>query len=186
MLSREAMLGLQEILMQRRSFITAGAGLGLAGVALASQTQAAHAAAVQATINDFGAVGDGVTDDSGAFNAALAAAASQGMVVLVPGKRYAIARPISWTSSGNIGQPWGFLSQGATLISKMTGGQDVMTLTSNHIVRYFRLTGGMKIQGTGSDGTGLRLYSPGPGVFLYNCSIDGLYVEGMGKDGLLF
>jgi hypothetical protein len=68
----------------------------------------------------------------------------------------------------------------------MTSGQDVMTLTSNHTVRYFRLTGGLKIQGTGSDGTGLRLFSPTGNYYLYNCLIDSLYVEGMGKDGMLF
>jgi hypothetical protein len=68
----------------------------------------------------------------------------------------------------------------------MTSGQDVMTLTSYHTVRYFRLTGGMKIQGTGSDGNGLRLFSPTGNYYLYNCLIDSLYVEGMGKDGMLF
>jgi hypothetical protein len=38
----------------------------------------------QPTIFDFGAKGDGATDDSAAFNAALAAAATRGQVIFVP------------------------------------------------------------------------------------------------------
>lgn len=180
--------GLLEIFMQRRSFITAGASLGLAGVALAAQSQVAQAAAATSTIFDFGAVGDGVTDDSGAFNRALQYAGAQGQTVLVPGRNYAIAKPIVFSSANNIGQPWGLLSQGATLTSKISNGQDVMSLTSNHIVRYFRLTGGLKIQGTGSDGNGLHIsaLSGSNYVGFYNAAIDGLYVEGAGKSGLLF
>src|SRR3954468_14330400 len=98
--------------MDRRSFITAGTGMGPASGAPPRQTQVAQAAATQATINDFGAVGDGVTDDSGAFNRALAAAASQGITVLVPGRTYAIRNPITWTSNTSIGQPWGLFCQG--------------------------------------------------------------------------
>ncbi len=175
--------------MQRRSFLTAaGAGVGLAGVALAAQTQTAQAAAATATIFDFGAVGDGSTDDSGAFSRALQWAGTQGQTVLVPGKTYSINKPIVFSSTVNVGQPWGLQCQGATLLSRMWSGQDVMSLTSNQVVRYFRLTGGLKIQGTGSDGYGLHIsaLSNSNMVGFYNSAIDGLYVEGMGKSGLLF
>jgi hypothetical protein len=172
--------------MQRRSFLTAGTSLGLAGVAMAAQTRVAQAAtAATATIFDYGAVGDGVTDDSGAFNRALAAAASQGIMILVPGRNYALANPVSWTSQNHVGQPWGLMGQGATLVSKLSSGRDVVTLIANHVVRYMVFSG-IKIQGTGSDGTGLRIAALSASVFFYNFLIDQVYVEGMGKDGLLF
>lgn len=140
------------------------------------------------SVFDFGAKGDGHTDDSGAFNQALAWSAANGAMVVVPSHTYAIGHPVVFNSAGNIVQPWGLICQGATLVSQLTGGQDVVSLQSFHIVRYFRLTGGLKIQGTGSDGNGLHISAlSGSNVIgFYNAAIDGLYVEGAGKSGLLF
>jgi polygalacturonase len=178
--------------MERRGFFAAGAALGVVGLSAVGRAQAATTVKAAATakagpsIFDFGAAGDGVTDDSAAFSKALLAAATTGQVVAVPGVTYAIARPITFVSSTNVGAPWGLQCAGATLLSKITTGEDVMSLTSNNTVRYFRLTGGMKIAGSGSDGNGLHIFAPGGSVWFYNATIDGLSVEGVGGHGLLF
>lgn len=178
--------------MKRRNFFGASAALAVAGIAGVSKAKAA--APTKSTtstqprspsIFDFGAVGDGVTDDSAAFSKALQAAATQGHIVIVPSFTYAIAQPITFSSTNDIGQAWGLECQGARLLSKITTGVDVMSLTSNNTVRYFRLTGGLTITGSGSDGNGLHIFAPGSSVFFYNATIDGLSVEGVGKHGLL-
>jgi len=181
-------------LIARRRLIAGGTALGIAsGVAVAATRPAQALGVVPSSFNhatksvfDFGAVGDGVTDDSAAFIAALNFSASQGQVVLVPGFNYAIKEPIVWSSSNDIGKPWGFISQGATLLSRITTGRPVISLTSNNTVRYFQLTGGMKIQGGGGESDGLHIYALGGSVFFYNAMIDGLSVEAVGKDGLVF
>jgi len=178
--------------MKRREFFRGGSVLataGLVGTAIAaakSTTAIAATPKVSPTIFDFGAVGDGVTDDAPAFKKALTAASLEGRKVIVPGFTYAIKTPINWVSSGNAVKLWGFESQGAVLKSFLTGGQDVLSLTSQHLVRYFSLTGGMSIKCTGSDGNGFRLSCPYTGgKYIYNCSVDRLTVEGAGKDDLL-
>ncbi len=180
--------------MPRRGFIAAGAGLGMGGLMGAALPRAAQAASFGATalqpsnttptIFNFGAVGDGVTDDSGAFAAALAYSATNGKMILVPGLAYAIKQPITWTSSGDVGRPWGLLCQGATLVSSIMNGQDVITLTSVNTVRYFQISGALKIAGSGSDGCGLHIIALSNAVYFYNALIDSLAVEGVGAHGL--
>jgi hypothetical protein len=137
------------------------------------------------SVFDFGAVGDGVTDDSGAFRAALVYAAANGRMVKVPGFTYAINSTISFLSAGDVGTVWGLFCEGATLQSKITNGTDVMSLVSHNTVRYFRIIGGLSIKGTGTDGNGLNIFAPGGATWFYNFLISGLSVEGVGKAGLL-
>src|SRR5579862_1224015 len=105
--------------MQRRSLLAAGSMLAAAGAATTSAraafTSTTTTTKAQPTIFDFGAKGDGVTDDSAAFRSALSAAASKGQVILVPSFTYLIASPITWTSTTDVVQPWGLLGMGATL-----------------------------------------------------------------------
>lgn len=179
--------------MERRGFLRAGAAaLGVVGVSSAVKyASAATTTTVSATtaagpsIFSFGAVGDGVTDDSAAFSAALQAAATQGIMVFVPPATYAIHNTIKWTSSGVVTSVWGLDCRGATLKSNITNGGDVINLTSNNTVRYFRLTGGLTINGNGSEGNGLHIFCPTESYFFYNFLIDGLAVQGVGGDGLL-
>src|SRR5262249_44136309 len=116
--------------MQRRSLLAAGSLLAAAGAASTSERAAANSNIVttttklQPTIFELGAKGYGATDDSPASNAAISSAASKGQVILVPSFTYVIAKPIVWTSTGDIGQPWGLLGMGATLLSKITSGAD--------------------------------------------------------------
>lgn len=172
----------------RRNLLLRGAALSVGGAVAAKAAAAATTTTSHATktVFDFGAVGDGSTDDSGAFAQALKYAASQGQMVIVPGFTYAVKETIAFTSGGNVGQPWGLLCQGATIKSEVGGGADVMSLVSNNTVRYFQLAGGLKISGSGGDGNGLHIFAPGGSVWFYNALIDGLSVEGVGGHGLLF
>ena len=175
--------------MERRNLLFAGAALGAAaGIPALLNQASAQSASTKAnrSVFDFGAKGDGVTDDSAAFNAALQYAATQGQVVLVPGFKYAISRPIKYTVANVQGAAWGFLCQGATLISKINTGEDVISIGCTNTVRYFQLTGGLTIHGTGSDGNGLHLWAYTPSYYLYNCTIQNLSVENMGQNGLFF
>lgn len=177
--------------MDRRSFLTAGTGLVAAGAAATAALTGNSSSALAASRNspnifDFGAVGDGSTDDSGAFTKALTYAAQNGVMVVVPAGTYAIAHTISVTVTNNTGRAWGLDCQGATLMSKITNGGDVILLSSTAIVRYFRLVGGMSIVGSHSDGNGIHIQVNKNGPSFYNFLIEGLSVEGCGQNGGLF
>jgi hypothetical protein len=174
--------------IMRRRLMTGVAAMGAGGLIMASQQAKAATSPSHATLSvfDFGAVGDGVTDDSAAFSAALKAAALQGQMVVVPGLTYAIKQPIRFVSTADVGKPWGLLCQGATLVSQITTRQPVISLISNNTVRYFRMTGGLKITGNGSESDGLHIYALSGSVFFYNAVIEGLSVEAVGADGLVF
>ena len=95
--------------MDRRNFFTAGAvATAAAGLATVGATGSAQASATGlTTIYDFGAKGDGSTDDGPAFNAALQWAAQNMRQVLVPGAVYAIRTPIAWASQSTMNSPAG-------------------------------------------------------------------------------
>jgi hypothetical protein len=173
--------------MDRRSFLTAGSGLAVAGVAATAltSTPAQAASRTAPTVFDFGAVGDGFTDDSAAFTKALQWAAQNGGLVTVPPNVYGIANTIRWDSPGNVTALWGLNGQGATLRSRITNGADIMALYSWHVVRYFKMSG-ISFQGTQSDGYGLHIAALGQFVFFNNFLIDSISVERAGKDGALF
>jgi hypothetical protein len=180
--------------MDRRSFLTAGTGLVAAGAAataaLTSNSGAALAAgsATTPTVYTFGAVGDGYTDDSAAFSKALQWASQNAQCVIVPAGIYGIANTINWVSNGaNVGQGWGLICQGATLMSRITNGSDVMALLSNgsSTVRYFKLIGSLSIVGSGNDANGLHIMAPSNTAGFYNFLVDGLSVERCGKNGLV-
>jgi len=170
--------------MNRRGFITAGSGLTVAAAAAALSTPAAAGGPHGSpTVFDFGAVGDGSTDDSGAFIKALEVASDRGLVVQVPSATYAVKKPISWVSTRDVGVMWGLQAQGATIRSRISGGGDVLRLQSHHTVRYFRLTGGLSIVGSGEDGCGLHILALSSRLYFYNFIIDGLSVERAGTHG---
>jgi hypothetical protein len=179
--------------MDRRSFLTAGSGLVAAGAAataaLTGSSSPAYAGSRNSpNIYDFGAVGDGYTDDSGAFTKALAYAAHNATMIVVPAGSYGVANPITWVSNGaNVGQGWGLICQGANLMSRITNGGDVVSLQSNgsSVVRYFKLIGSLSICGSGSDGNGLHILAPTNAAGFYNFLVDGLSVERCGQNGLM-
>lgn len=179
--------------MKRREFFKGGSAVAAAGLVGAALTATKSTTAVAATprttptIFDFGAVGNGVNDDAAAFRKALDVASLEGRKIIVPGYTYLIKTPINWVSKNNAVKVWGLESQGATLRSGITNGQDVFAMTSQHTVRYFNITGGLTIKCTGTDGNGFRLSCPYTGgKYFYNCALDRLIVEGAGKSNLLF
>lgn len=171
--------------MHRRSFLAAAPGLAaVAGVTAVSRAASANEAAkLSPTVFDFGAVGDGRTDDSSAFSKALQHAAANGVMVVVPAARYAVANTISYKSEGHVGQGWGLLCEGATLSSHMEKNADVMSLASGHVVRYFKLIGSLSIVGNGREGNGIHIMALGNAQGFYNFLIDGLSVERCGGHG---
>ncbi len=177
--------------MKRREFLTKGGMLAAAGVvggAALSRSTDAVAATVKVTPNifDFGAKGDGITDDAAAFRKALTVSAAQGVKVVVPGFTYAINTPINWVSSGNAVAVWGLQCEGATLRSNIKNGTDVFSMESKHLLRYFQIGGGLSIKCSGSDRHGFRLYAGASGgIYFYNAAIDRLAVEGAGGDCML-
>jgi hypothetical protein len=177
--------------MDRRSFLTASTGLVAAGAAataaLTGGSPAAYAGSRNSpNIYDFGAVGDGSTDDSGAFSKALQYAAANGGLVTVPAGVYGIANTVAYASAGNVGAAWGLRCEGAVLRSLISNGGDVVFLSSTNIVRYFRLIGGMSIEGNGSEGNGIRIQALGNVPSFYNFLIEGLSVERCGQNGGVF
>lgn len=174
--------------MDRRTVLAAGATM-VSGwrthAAVAATAQQPHARNGP-TIFEFGATGDGRTDDSDAFTKALHFASTHGCTVIVPGLTYAIERPVRWLSPGNVGQFWGLQCQGACLRSRMTHGEDLITLQSRNTVRYFRISGGLTLLGTGREGNGLRILAPASGIYFYNATLDGIAIEGVGGHGLVF
>jgi hypothetical protein len=173
-----------EFVMDRRMFFTAAGAAGAIGFSNVN-ARAAPASLIGPTIFDFGAAGDGVTDDSAAFAQALTAAATSGYVVAVPSSTYAVKNPIRFASSTNVGSAWGLACEGARIVSMIENGADVLTLVGNTVVRYFQLTGGLTITCSGSDGNGLRIFAPSNAYF-YNARIEGLSIERAGLHGLLF
>jgi Pectate lyase superfamily protein/Right handed beta helix region len=92
----------------------------------------------------FGAAGDGVTDDSAAFQAALNAAAAEGGGVLyIPVGKYLIGTPLTYSSSSNLtilGDSMRIASRGGTAIhmkpSSTTGGWTWLSVSGP---AYFRM-----------------------------------------------
>lgn len=178
--------------MKRRDFFVAGTAIattGVAGAAVAATTTTGAISPSPRTtpsIFEFGARGDGVTDDGPAFSKALQVAAAEGRKIIVPGYTYGIGSTVAYTSIGNATRQWGLECQGATLKSAIVNGSDVVRLVSRHVVRYFTITGGLTIKGTGSDGHGLRFSVPASGgMYFYNATLDRLAIEGVGGHGLV-
>lgn len=172
--------------MDRRSFLTAGSGLAVTGAAagMSAQALAGEERRGSPTIFDFGAAGNGSTDDSAAFIKALQWAAKNGGLVTVPPSTYSIAKTIRWDSQGDTGVLWGLNGQGAILKSRIRNGDDIMALYSQHTVRYFKMSG-ISIQGTEADGCGIHIAALGQFVFFNNFLLDSVSVERAGKHGCL-
>lgn len=149
-----------------------------------------------ATVFDYGAKGDGVTDDSAAFAAALNASANGAGPILIPGATYAIASTISYTLNTSTARPWGFIGEGARLLSKITNGSDLMQITApfngtNYDVRYlqminFQVFGSGGFQTTGKEGNGIKIIAQdGVTTAIYNCLFHQLTFDSLGGSGLV-
>mgnify|MGYP000170991162 CR=1 FL=1 len=179
-------------IINRRNMIAgiAGGGAGLAFLSAARPAQAASAtAAPTVSAADFGAVGDGVADDTDAlqrtFEAALDGDAAT--VVSIPPGRYRVTRPIEVVSAakpdGDITHRAGILAQGARILSEIAEDKPVIRIESRAVIRFF-LIEGLQINGSGQEGPGLSIDCETRGTYFYNFCLRDLVIESCGGDGI--
>lgn len=156
---------------------------GTAGASTTGGTTTAAPSGIGKSVQDFGAKGDGATDDSSAFRAALAYSAANAELIKVPAKKYLIGSTIGLNITNVIGQKWGFAGEGGKLISGIRNGSDILKITCQNTVRYLELSG-LSITGTGTEGNGVSLLCFSNSWFLYDCIINNITVENCGKSGL--
>lgn len=149
-----------------RRAVLAGAVAGMAGMAVASSGQPAEAATVGTALDwydvkDYGAVGDGVTNDTAAVQSALDAAAGAGGTVYFPVGSYLVV-PGSGTPA---------LSVGGNGIRLVGAGSKASTLVKGGNGILLRMSGA----GTDPSGATHRRY----------CAIEDLGFNGDSRTGLL-
>ncbi len=167
-------------------------GLLLTAAAAAATTRAGAARAAPPpgrilSATGFGAVGDGVADDSAALQAALDASLKQGGALLViPPGTYRVSRTLRLapqrSTTGDIGRQNGILGHGARLLSAITNGANVLEVTSRATVR-FMLIEGLDVLGTGKEGHGIVIECDRREDYLYNFCLRDVVVQGCGRDG---
>lgn len=173
----------------RRDLLALGGSLALAA-GMAAPSSAAVAPAAPASFGklvsatDFGAAGDGTTDDTAALQAGLDAAFSQkdGGILMIPPGRYRITRTLRITATSNVTRQSGIFGLGARIISNIDNGEPVLEVNSQSTFRFL-LIHGLDIHGSGRDGHGIRLVCNGNRNFLYNFCLRDLVVQGCGKNG---
>lgn len=136
----------------------------------------------------FGAVGDGIADDTDALQGALDAAlnSSPSTFLYIPPGRYIVTRTlrVEYTKehSGNVVHPHGILARGASLQSRISTGEDVLSITSMATARFL-LIEGLSIRGSRSERHGLSLDCNREGAYLYNLCLRDVTVENCGGNG---
>jgi len=131
---------------------------------------------------DFGAVGDGVTDDTAAIQALLDSIVADSTFVEIPPGTYKISATLNLTFTQDSTAHVGIESHGAILQSAITDGTPLLRVISNAVVRFF-LIDGLQIKGNGQEGHGLVMRADNQAVFLYNCCLRDVFIEGCGGDG---
>lgn len=142
-------------------------------------TKATYSMIVGAAVNvlDFGAVGDGVTDDLAAFNLAKAAAAATNRAIYIPApkvfkKYYKLSA--AWVLNEQSLSVFGD-GTASCVVSHSATGDDAIRITASHV--SIRDIG---ISGISTSGNGLHLNTTG-GVG--QARIEGVWVGWMGLDG---
>jgi hypothetical protein len=170
----------------RRGLILAGAAAALvarplqAGAAVPQPGRTLSAAS-------FGAVGDGVADDSAALQAALDASLRQGgMLLVIPPGTYRVTRTLrlapTRATSGDVGRHNGILAHGARLASAITDGANVLEVSSSATVRFL-LIEGLDVLGTGLERHGIVIACERRDDYLYNFCLRDTVVQRCGGDG---
>lgn len=178
--------------MNRRDLIAAGAGLAmiLPTAAAAKQRLAGPEPARRRMLSaaDFGAIGDGVADDTNAIQSALDATfnAEGAFFLVIPPGDYRLTRTVKVALVGkpraNITRLAGLSAYGARFVSDIQDGQPVFEFISRAVVRYI-LIEGLTIQGKGREGHGLSFDCNVEGSYLYNSCLRDIIVQGCGGDG---
>ncbi|PIW26851.1 MAG: hypothetical protein COW30_12790 [Rhodospirillales bacterium CG15_BIG_FIL_POST_REV_8_21_14_020_66_15] len=174
----------------RRNVLAAGTGLAALLGAGPGTAAAAGRPPMGPTVSarDFGAAGDGVTDDTEAlqraFDAALRGVDAE-FVVIPPGS-YLVTRPIRVTTrgrpEGNVTRRAGISANGARIVSHITDGRPVIEIDCRATLRFV-LIEGLEIKGRGMEGHGIVVRCERRGTYFYNFCLRDLVVEGCGGDG---
>lgn len=151
-------------------------------------------------VRDYGATGDGTTDDAAAINAAITAAHAGGGYVYLPAGTYSVGSTLNLIDSTTDDSGRNVL-QGAGLgktILKLAASADCDVISSTN---FATLTGGTNAYGVfatiirdldidgnkanNASGYGIRLYGRNihiQNVHVHHCSQDGIYTEHNGVD----
>lgn len=145
-------------------------------------TKATYSMIVGAAVNvlDFGAVGDGVTDDLAAFNAAKVAAAATNRAIYIPApkvyeKYYKLSA--AWVLDEQSMSVFGD-GTASCVVSHSLTGDDAIRITASHV--SIRDIG---ISGISTSGNGLHINVAGGGAQAGQARIEGVWVGWMGGDG---
>lgn len=166
--------------------------LSLGAVALAATSSPAIAAAPPSpkslSAKDFGAVGDGSTDDTAALQSALDATFNgreSGLLTIPPGV-YRVNRTLRVESrdrpQGNITNRSGIMAQGVVLLSEIADGSPVFEFVCRATIRFV-LIEGLQVRGNGKEGHGISITCEQGGRYFYNFCLRDLIVQGCGGDG---
>ncbi|MGE0652145.1 MAG: glycosyl hydrolase family 28-related protein [Alphaproteobacteria bacterium] len=173
--------------VRRRDLFAGAAGMALLPAAAVAAPPERPVAT--ATARDFGAVGDGVADDSVALERLFAAtlAGPKARVVQIPPGRYRVTRPIRIVTAdrgpGNVTHRSGILAHGARIVSEVTDGKPVIEIESRATLRFY-LIDGLEIVGRGKEGHGLSITCEKRGTYFYNFCLRDAIISGCGGDGL--
>ena len=134
---------------------------------------------------DFGAVGDGLTDDTAALQSALNESFKKdgGMLWIPPGT-YRVTRSLQILPlhSGDIGHQSGVIAHGARLLSAIENHRNVVEIVSRATVRFL-LIEGLDILGMGKEGHGIYVECDRSDNYLYNFCLRDIVVQGCKGDG---
>lgn len=174
--------------MNRRD-VFALAGIGAAGLLATNRGASAQAPPPDAEsrylrLEDFGAKGDGASDDTAPLQKALDETfrKDRATFLVVPPGTYMISRTLRISPANNVTRASGILAQGARLQSTIVDGSNVLEVVSRSTFRFLQIHG-LEVRGSGKDGAGLLLECQEGGKYLYNFSLRDLVVQGCGGDG---
>jgi len=181
--------------MNRRELFAAGAGALMAATPVAAQVRPPSGRNTRMlSVTDFGAVGDGETDDTDALQAALSATFRTddrrnqgGRLLLIPPGAYVVSRTLKVSLQKNgrnqPTQQTTIQGHGAVLLSQIDDGSNVMEIAS-HATARFLLIDGLTVQGRGREGDGLSLDVDRERSYIYNFCLRDFVAQGCGGDGL--
>lgn len=181
--------------MNRRELFVAGTSALIAAMPATAQARELPDRNTRTlSVIDFGAVGDGETDDTSALQAALDATFrtddkgnNGGRLLLIPPGAYVVRRSLKVSlkkrARNQPTQQTAIRGHGAILLSQINDGSDVLEIES-HATARFLLIDGLTVQGRGHEGNGLTLDVDREQSYLYNFCLRDFVVQGCGGDGL--